>query len=430
MTRSAAIRSTADTISLYHLALLLLSLPFDRFYSHLLLISFTAHTLLHADRAGIKQAFSWRAFLLLPLLVASWIGAGYSAFPQLASAEVGRMAVVALLPVLLSFSKLDIRQHLHFLFAIFALGSSFTVLYLFGHALVTLRFYHLPVTALLSPAFTNQNFSSPIGMHATFLSLQWAMSFVWMVHTGLQQKQRAQQLLYATGVVVMSAGLLQLGSKAVLMMVFIAVNALLPWWELRGHRRRTYLGLAITFTIALAIFVASQPTFRSRFAESLRTDLSATTTPGDVADSRMRRWNVVMRTILQAPVLGHGSGAEIPLLERAFFKERLYNSYLHQLNSHNQYLSFWLKTGIAGLLVYVAIVAYGWRIVGQRRDLLFATFLLLVTGVSFSENILDVDKGALFFGLFFAMFLQKTHRPDTPAPTAIPPSPFYLTNAQ
>ena len=42
--------NTANKISYYHLLFLLASLPFDRFYSHIILISFAAHTLIHLKK--------------------------------------------------------------------------------------------------------------------------------------------------------------------------------------------------------------------------------------------------------------------------------------------------------------------------------------------------------------------------------------------
>ena len=41
----------------------------------------------------------------------------------------------------------------------------------------------------------------------------------------------------------------------------------------------------------------------------------------------------------------------------------------------------------------------------ERKDLLFFTFMVLVAFVSFSENLLDVDKGILFYAFFFSFFM-------------------------
>jgi len=47
----------ANKISYYHLMLYLLSLPFDRFYSHLILISFAVHTIIQFNKNNKKPFF-------------------------------------------------------------------------------------------------------------------------------------------------------------------------------------------------------------------------------------------------------------------------------------------------------------------------------------------------------------------------------------
>ena len=64
-----------------------------------------------------------------------------------------------------------------------------------------------------------------------------------------------------------------------------------------------------------------------------------------------------------------------------------------------------LKSGIWGLAVYLAVLAYGFKIALQHKDVLFISFMLLVAIVSLSENILDMDKGVFFYGFFFSFFL-------------------------
>jgi hypothetical protein len=49
----------------------------------------------------------------------------------------------------------------------------------------------------------------------------------------------------------------------------------------------------------------------------------------------------------------------------------------------------------------------GWTmaITSVKRDVIFLTFMLLIAVVSLSENIFDVDKGTMFYGLFYSFFI-------------------------
>jgi len=108
---------------------------------------------------------------------------------------------------------------------------------------------------------------------------------------------------------------------------------------------------------------------------------------------------------MRSPVIGHGSGSEKRLLKDMYFKKRLYNSYLLELNAHNQYLSFLLKSGVLGLLIFFFTLGYGFWTAWNNRDIVFTAFMLLISVVSFSENMLDVNKGIFFYAFFFSVFL-------------------------
>ncbi|HSU50632.1 MAG TPA: hypothetical protein VLJ41_08580, partial [Segetibacter sp.] len=53
-----------NRISFYHIILFVASLPFDRFYSEIILISFVLHTLIHFDKSNL-QDFPIKQVLLL-----------------------------------------------------------------------------------------------------------------------------------------------------------------------------------------------------------------------------------------------------------------------------------------------------------------------------------------------------------------------------
>jgi hypothetical protein len=48
---------------------------------------------------------------------------------------------------------------------------------------------------------------------------------------------------------------------------------------------------------------------------------------------------------------------------------------------------------------------YGFKASLKNKDVVFISFMLVITIVSFSENILDVDKGVMFYSFFFSFFI-------------------------
>jgi len=401
--------SLTNKISYYHLLLLLFSLPFDLFYSHIILISFAVHTLLHVKKADLKQVFKIKTLLLQSVFWVTLIGMLYTPNKNEAGNELSRQIVIVLMPVLFCITSLDVKKYRERLLTAFALCGTITIAYLYLDAFRVIRFYHYPVKMLFAPAFTNHNFSAPIGMHATFFSLQIGVALVYLLSAIIKKNTFGNKLLYAICCVILSAGLIQLCSKSVFVALLIAINLAVPFFILRGQRRTVFMVSSIAIT-AMAILVLSRSaTFKERYFTDLEKDMSQASAE-ETTDPRLARWGTAIELIGQAPIVGHGAGSEIPLLKEAYFSKKLYSSYIHGLNSHNEYLSFLLKSGIIGLVIYLLTLAYGFNNAVASKDVLFLTFMLLVAIVSLSENMLDVDKGTMFYGLFFSFFIFSTGR--------------------
>src|SRR5947209_4263450 len=134
----------ANKISYYHLVLFVLSLPFDRFYSHLILISFAIHTLIHFNRLAVKPIFTLRTLMLQSAFFVTVISTIYASNKSLAFNDWGLNITIFLVPILFCLNPLDLKKYRSQILLFFAMGSAATILYLFVNAVLTLRFYGLP----------------------------------------------------------------------------------------------------------------------------------------------------------------------------------------------------------------------------------------------------------------------------------------------
>jgi len=76
-------------------------------------------------------------------------------------------------------------------------------------------------------------------------------------------------------------------------------------------------------------------------------------------------------------------------------------------------MSFMIKSGVWGLAVYLATLIYGFRMAIRKKDVVFIGFMMLVAVVSLSENILDVDKGVMFYSFFFPFFVFMSEQKES-----------------
>jgi len=383
--------------------LLMASLPFDRFYSHLILISYGIHTLIHLKPSVVKPLFKWRTIILQSVFFITVLSTFYSINPHEGFNDWGKQIPIFLFPIFFCLNPLDIKKYRPQLLLSFALICTGTVIYLYADALITIRHYQLPVSAILSGAFINHNFAEPIDMHATFFSMQLVIALIYMISILIKEKNRYTRVFYLLCSIVLTAGLVQLSSKSVLVVLLIVINIAVPYFIFKSSKRWKYVLLSASLSIVLISGILYSGAFRERFLNEFQIDISKATI-NETSDGRLARWQVVTELINKKPITGYGTGSEMELLQDAFYKHKLYNSYLSKLNAHNEYLSVLLNSGIIGFLIYVATLIWGINIAFKQKDLLFFTFILLMAIVSLSENVLDVDKGIFFYAFFFAFF--------------------------
>jgi O-antigen ligase len=384
--------------------LLMASLPFDMFYSHLILVSFAIHTLIHLNKNAIKPVFKIRTLMLQSVFFITALSTIYAINKPAAFDEWGKHIAIFIFPLVFCLNPLDLKKYRHRLLMCFALVCTATIAYLYLDALMVIKHYQLPLKALFSGAFTNHNFSQPIDMHATFFSMQIAVSLVYILSVLIKERASLKKMLYLVCAGILTAGLIQLSSKSVFIALIVTIDAALPYFLLVGKRRIKYMAVIASITVLAVLVIFNSNVFRERYFNELKVDLSKTA-QGSATDSRLARWDVAIGLIGKAPVIGYGAGSEMGLLHEEFFNKKLFNSYLNGLNAHSEYLSLLLKSGIIGLLVYLATLAFGFNIAFRQKDILLFTFITLIAIVSLSEDLFDVDKGTCFYAFFFAFFV-------------------------
>jgi O-antigen ligase len=401
--------SLANKISYYHLMALLVSLPFDLFYSHLILISYVIHTLIHLKKEHIKPIFNTRVLALQSVFLLTVCSTIYSFNKPEAFNEWGKQITILVFPLVFCLNPLDIRKYQPKLLQTFAWVCTATVIYLYADAFITIRHYRLSWSTIFSDRFTNHNFSEPIDMHATFFSMQLMVALAYLLSYIIRERNSFGRLFNFVCCLILTAGIIQLSSKSILLALVIIINVAIPWFLFRGRARVKFIIASMSLTILVGSAILAFPTFKYRLGTLLKVDL-AEQTVGETYDSRLTRWETTFELIKKKPLIGYGAGTEIGLLQDGFYRKKMYDSFLQRLNGHSEYLSIALKSGIIGLLVYLATIAMGFKTSTTRKDLPFFAFITVIALVSVSENLLDVDKGTFFYAFFFSFFMFSVEK--------------------
>ncbi len=394
----------ANKISYVLIAAFLIALPFDRFFSEWLLIVFCIHTLIHLKIENLQQLKNKNVWIVASVFLLSISAIIYSNYKSEGLKDSFQQLAILLFPIFLSITNLNISKYKLQLMEIFALTCTATVLYLYVEAFKVILYFNLPLASIFKRAFINQNFTAPIGLHATYFSMYVILSvciFLLLFFRSAGFK-KGKYIVYS---LILFVGLVQLSSRATIIAALIIIVFIVPLFVLQGKKRLIFFLSALSFTVLIFAIIMQVTTLKKRYIYDLENDLSEYRDPGDLTESRMARWNLECRLIQKSPVLGYGTGSEKFVLKDSYFENKFYRSYLLGLNAHNQFLSFLLTAGLIGLMIYLYLFYYGLRIAIKQKDFLLLSFLVILLIVSLSENMLAVSKGVLFYGFFFSFFL-------------------------
>ncbi|HVU55837.1 MAG TPA: O-antigen ligase family protein [Puia sp.] len=85
-------------------------------------------------------------------------------------------------------------------------------------------------------------------------------------------------------------------------------------------------------------------------------------------------------------------------------------------NTHNQYVNFWLLSGIFSLLLFIASLIYAYRLSLRWKDHAMLFFLILMTIAFASENVLSRQAGVVFYYFFLCLMIARARDPIAPHP--------------
>ncbi len=397
--------TVTNKISYYHLACFLIALPFDFFYSEIILVSFGLHTLVHAEKAGMKNIFSKRVLILTSIYLLGLLAIFYSSDKPAGIDIVIRQLAILIFPVLFALTGLDLVKYKLNLICIFGFTCTATILYLYADAIRTIFYFHLPLSSLFTLIFMNHNFSIPIEMHATYLSVYTAFSLLAFLYLIFGEQRLSKKWAYIFCAIILSAGLIQLSSRAVFIAFLIIVNLAFPFFLFKGKKRLMFFLAASFMSATMLIMIVKVDSFKTRYISEFKTDLTNNVKIIENTEPRLARWNSITELIKKSPVIGYGTGSEKNLMKEKYFEKGLYISYLNEFNTHSEYLNILIKTGVVGLTLFIHILYFGFASAIRKKDILFFSFMVIVTIVSVSENILDLNKGIFFYGFFFPFFL-------------------------
>jgi O-antigen ligase len=112
-----------------------------------------------------------------------------------------------------------------------------------------------------------------------------------------------------------------------------------------------------------------------------------------------------LKAVIESPIFGYGLGSVQQKLDECYQINTSIDE-ANKYNSHNQYLSIVLCSGLVGLAIFLF---YLWKIIFQiKANLLHLAIIIFFLLNFFTENLLERESGVIIYSLFVSYFYYKS----------------------
>ncbi len=157
---------------------------------------------------------------------------------------------------------------------------------------------------------------------------------------------------------------------------------------------------SILIFLSLSIIYLPKYNNVNRFKELINVEYNANTSTG----IRIQIYQCAVKKIAQFPVFGYGWG-DTKFILNDCYRNKSPNLLKHNYNTHNQFFSILLSTGLIGFFAFVYYIFYIFKVSNKIKFQLFFFYILYICLNMLTENILEREDGVIVITLFINMLL-------------------------
>jgi O-antigen ligase len=119
---------------------------------------------------------------------------------------------------------------------------------------------------------------------------------------------------------------------------------------------------------------------------------------------RLQIYDCSIEQIIKSPVFGYGIGDASNVLNECYEKKNpilLEKNY----NSHNQFLSIYLSTGIIGFVAFIYFLVFIIKVANKKDTQILFLLVLYFCFNMFTENILEREDGVILVSFLLSLYL-------------------------
>lgn len=384
--------------------LFVFSLPFARVLSEMLLILLLILVLIDLNIRKLKSIpktfWVFQIFFLLSVVGMLYSYLIYNNKEILGDGSflIERQLAIFLFPLLIPLSFKITKERINKILLVLTIACLISLVYLFISNFLIFLSLNISVQQYLQSGLgLNQFFSEPLHIHASYYSAYICLALFFV----LKEYRRSKKLFWLAISIFFGMGLLFLTARAIIIALIVVLLFVYPFFYIKKLKR--FFVVLFILSIPLVVIVSSSSYLNQRFGVSALTDIGLQKKKQG-SEPRITRWKAAVDIILEAPIIGHGSGSETHELKQKYWDRGLVYSFFKGYNSHNQFLSITVKHGLIGLLFVLGSFFFFFKLAIQTKSFLYLSFLILIFCFCLVENTMDSNKGIFFFAFFNTLF--------------------------
>jgi O-antigen ligase len=428
-------KSIHGKIRFLAILLIMVSLPFSMLLNNIAIILLGVNWIFESTPSEkwrkIRQKPLVYCFILFYILYC--FGLLYTENMRQGFFELEKKLTLLLFPLIFASSEPVTRNECRILFKAFVFSCFAATLFCFGYAIYLNYLEGYNLTYLYKAVFfnehiagkydylnywyfTNKLFARPINMHpvyfAMYLVFTGCLSTQLWWDTTWQAKKRNLAILlllvFNFIVIILLSSRTQLFALVLIGTIFV----------LRESFRQKKIALGFIFLFSLCaiglFFILSNPVIRERIIESNKPGTHFTENKyGEGGLSlRLYKWKYTLETIRNNSCFGTGTGDAQDQLQLTYQRNNFNIGFVNRFNAHNQYLQSLLDLGVLSLLLFLACIFLPAYFAYKKKNWLYLVFLSLFFISCFTESMLEVNKGIVFYALFTSLFAFGTSETD------------------
>lgn len=328
--------------------------------------------------------------------------------------ELGFKRILVLMPLVimpLSFYVVNINSTLNrkkFLLTFYLIYFISTVLFLVGVLIHNYINGYLNKSIFIHFAERLNIGYDKYSFHPIYISIYISIALIFSIAIIKDIKNKVQLFLVAICIIFLAFILLMLGRKGPIIVIFLIF---LFYFFKRKNQKKIKLFFALAL-ISLFFVAYNIDPLKRRFIEFFNVLLNNNQNIVGSTSLRLYIFDCSFENIKKSLVFGYGIGDTKYILNQCYSEN--YNIFKGQYyNSHNQYLSAWLSSGILGAASLVTMLYYNLLIAIKNKNFINGAIIFLFIVLMFTENILERQDGVMLFSFFINFFAFQYQKKRT-----------------